>query len=353
MKRLISTGLWVAALGAVPAVSPAADTTFDGKWTVNLKCSQHLENGRPAFARQFELTVSAGRISEAQTLGTGSGKEDTQWEGRVDAGVFSLNGPTQRADGTRWSLNFAGKANGKDRIAASGGLSSDQRKLRDCTLDLQLASPAPAAATAPLAAAPRPAVAAVAATVVAVAPASPTMVATAPTAPARAAAPAAAPTPSPSPPTNPSATTTAPTSTPRADLTPLEARVEDLLSRMTLSEAVGMLGDDGDNNSPCGTHTAAVPRLDVTQYRWLVEVSSMAGASDTCSALQPWHSGCPTSFPAAMLLTGSFNRTLWQLHGDVVGREMRALNNLLTTSAALSAGKMSLAGHGPDINNPR
>jgi hypothetical protein len=134
---------------------------------------------------------------------------------------------------------------------------------------------------------------------------------------------------------------------------PLEARVEDLLSRMTLSEAVGMLGDDGDNNSPCGTHTAAVPRLDVTQYRWLVEVSSMAGASDTCSALQPWHSGCPTSFPAAMLLTGSFNRTLWQLHGDVVGREMRALNNLLTTSAALSAGKMSLAGHGPDINNPR
>lgn len=245
MKRLISTGLWVAALGAVPAVSPAADTAFDGKWTANLKCSQHLENGRPAFARQFELTVSAGRISEALTQGTGSGKEDTQWEGRVDAGVLSLNGPTQRADGARWSLNFTGKANGKDRIAASGGLSSDQRKLRDCTLDLQLASPAPAAATAPLAAAPRPAVAAVAATVVAVAPASPTMVATAPTAPARAAAPAAAPTPSPSPPTNPSATTTAPTSTPRADLTPLEARVEAIAGNKLLDIVVVVATDKG------------------------------------------------------------------------------------------------------------
>ena len=133
----------------------------------------------------------------------------------------------------------------------------------------------------------------------------------------------------------------------------LEARVSDLLARLTLEEAVGMLGDDGDNNSPCGTHTAAVPRLDISQYRWLVEVSSMAGSSDSCSALQPWHSGCPTSFPAAMLLTGAFNRSLWLLHGDVVGREMRALSALLTTAPALSAGKMSLAGHGPDINNPR
>ena len=128
---------------------------------------------------------------------------------------------------------------------------------------------------------------------------------------------------------------------------PLEARLQDLLARLTLSEATVMTGDDGDNPSPCGTHTAAIPRLDITQYRWLVEVSSMASSLDTCGPLVGWHAGCPTSFPAAMILTGSFNRSLWLEHGRVVGDEMRAISNLATTADVLSAGKVSLAGHGP------
>jgi beta-glucosidase len=130
---------------------------------------------------------------------------------------------------------------------------------------------------------------------------------------------------------------------------PLEDRLQDLLGRMTLSEATGFTGDDGENDSPCGTHTAAIPRLDITQYRWLVEVSSMASSLDTCSPLVGWHAGCPTSFPAAMALTGSFNASLWHTHGRVVGDEMRVINNLATTSTPLSPGRVSLAGHGPDI----
>ena len=54
-----------------------------------------------------------------------------------------------------------------------------------------------------------------------------------------------------------------------------------------------------------------------------------------------------------MLLTGAFNETLWREHGRVVGDEMRAINNLMTTAAPLSSGRVSLAGHGPDLNNPR
>jgi hypothetical protein len=131
---------------------------------------------------------------------------------------------------------------------------------------------------------------------------------------------------------------------------PLEARLDDLLARLTLSEATGFTGDDGENDSPCGTHTAAVPRLDITQLRWLVEVSSMASSVDSCTDLSAkWHAGCPTSFPAAMLQSGAFNATLWRAHGRVVGDEMRALNNLMTTSTPLSPGRVSLAGHGPDI----
>jgi hypothetical protein len=133
----------------------------------------------------------------------------------------------------------------------------------------------------------------------------------------------------------------------------LGSRVADLLGRLTVSEATGFTGDDGENISPCGTHTAAVPRLDISQARWLVEVSSMASSLDSCVGLQAWNSGCPTSFPAAMLQTGAFNLSLWREHGVVVGNEMRAINNIMTTNTAFSSARVSLAGHGPDINNPR
>jgi hypothetical protein len=131
-------------------------------------------------------------------------------------------------------------------------------------------------------------------------------------------------------------------------------RLADLVSRLTIEEATSLLGDAGDTISPCATNTAAIPRLDITAYRWLVEVSSMAGSKDHCSPLVPFGGGCPTSFPAAMLLTGAFNRTLWHLHGQVVGDEMRALSNFATTLSVGDASAMSsLAGHGPNINQPR
>ncbi len=133
-----------------------------------------------------------------------------------------------------------------------------------------------------------------------------------------------------------------------------DARLTDLVGRLTIEEATSLLGDAGDTTEPCPTNTAAIPRLDISAYRWLVEVSSMSGSKDKCSTLAPFGSGCVTSFPAAMLLTGAFNRSLWRLHGQVVGDEMRAVSNFATTVTSGDAGgQSSLAGHGPNINNPR
>jgi hypothetical protein len=132
----------------VPATCLAADTDYDGKWTVRLSCGQHLQNGRPAFASNFELSVVNGRINEIYTQTTGAGKEDTQWDGRIDRGALILNGPSQRSDGARWLLNFTGKATGNDHISGSGSLSSDQRKVRDCSVELQLDTHAPASLAA-------------------------------------------------------------------------------------------------------------------------------------------------------------------------------------------------------------
>jgi len=135
---------------------------------------------------------------------------------------------------------------------------------------------------------------------------------------------------------------------------PFADRLADLVGRLTLDEAVSMTGDAGDNMGACATNTAGVPRLDVSPYRWLVEVSSMAGNSDTCSKLAPFGGGCPTSFPAAMLQAGAFNRSLFRSHGDVVGTEMRAISNFKTTAESGDPGGLpSLAGHGPNINQPR
>jgi beta-glucosidase len=128
----------------------------------------------------------------------------------------------------------------------------------------------------------------------------------------------------------------------------------DLVGRLTIEEAAAMTGDAGDAYSPCATNTGAIPRLDVSAYRWLVEVSSMAGSIVACSLLTPFGGGCPTSFPAAMLLAGAFNRSLWRRHGEVVGDEMRAMSNFATTAlSGFAGGQASLAGHGPDINQPR
>ena len=46
-----------------------------------------------------------------------------------------------------------------------------------------------------------------------------------------------------------------------------------------------------------------------------------------CGAAAPGSTGCPTSFPSGPGMGASFDRELWELIGDTIGREARALNN--------------------------
>lgn len=55
---------------------------------------------------------------------------------------------------------------------------------------------------------------------------------------------------------------------------------------------------------------------------WLDETNT--GASSAC--IRPGL--CVTTFPGPLNLGASFNRTLWQLKGGVIGSELRALNNI-------------------------
>ena len=84
---------------------------------------------------------------------------------------------------------------------------------------------------------------------------------------------------------------------------PIEQRVDDLVSRMTLEEKVSQLG-----------HTAAaVSRLDVPEYNWWNE--GLHGVA---------RAGEATVFPQAIGLAATFDEPLMHQIADVISTEFRA-----------------------------
>jgi hypothetical protein len=100
----------------------------------------------------------------------------------------------------------------------------------------------------------------------------------------------------------------------------LDTRIADLVSRMTQSEKISIMSGN-----------AAVPRLGVAAMPW---GEGLHGVASSCYT--PLNSTgapilCPSSFPHALALAASFNRSLWHAVGDAISTEARALNNLAVT----------------------
>jgi beta-glucosidase len=84
---------------------------------------------------------------------------------------------------------------------------------------------------------------------------------------------------------------------------PIEKRVDDLVSRMTLEEKVSQM-----------VHTAAaIPRLGIPEYNWWSE--GLHGAA---------REGYATVFPQAIGLAATFDPDLLHKEADVIGTEFRA-----------------------------
>jgi beta-glucosidase len=84
---------------------------------------------------------------------------------------------------------------------------------------------------------------------------------------------------------------------------PIEQRVNDLVSRMTLEEKVSQLGHTAD----------AVPRLGIPEYNWWSE--GLHGVA---------RAGTATVFPQAIGMAATFDEPLLHRIGDVVSTEFRA-----------------------------
>ena len=87
---------------------------------------------------------------------------------------------------------------------------------------------------------------------------------------------------------------------------PIPARVNDLISRMTLEEKVSLLVDNA----------AAVPRLGIKGYEWWSE--ALHGVSNVGPGTKfggPFPAA--TSFPQVITTAASFNASLWEAIGRV------------------------------------
>jgi beta-glucosidase-like glycosyl hydrolase len=93
---------------------------------------------------------------------------------------------------------------------------------------------------------------------------------------------------------------------------PLDERLDDLISRLTLEEKPYLLVA---RESPKGN----ISRLGIPEYDW--GGNCMHGVQSKCAP----DGRCPTSFPNPNNLGASFNETLWKAMGSVIGIELRAL----------------------------
>ena len=104
-------------------------------------------------------------------------------------------------------------------------------------------------------------------------------------------------------------------------LLPPETRAADLVSRLTVPEIAQLL-----SNKNIG-----IPRLGVPALHYGEALHGYVTSCITNPA--PGTTGCPTSFPHALLMGGAFNRTLWHAVATVISTEGRAIFNAVNRSS--------------------
>jgi len=116
---------------------------------------------------------------------------------------------------------------------------------------------------------------------------------------------------------------------------PRAARVDDLVSRLTLTEIAAQLQ---------ARSSAALPRLGLPPFYWgSNQIHGIAGSNCRSQTGR-----CPVSFPDGVSMTASFNETAWRELGRVAGRELRALYNVAQANS--SDPGLGLTSWGPTIN---
>ena len=115
-------------------------------------------------------------------------------------------------------------------------------------------------------------------------------------------------------------------------------RVDAMLALLNLTDVITLVSPT--KNPFCGVHAYGVPKAGIPRYKWLTEANSCIQGGK-CVKVPPnsASTGCPTVFVGPTGMAASWNRTSWQKKGEVLGREIRALNNI-------GSGDIGLSGYG-------
>lgn len=128
----------------------------------------------------------------------------------------------------------------------------------------------------------------------------------------------------------------------------IEARLDDLLSRLNITEKIAQITPDRSIGNMCDSYTIGKPEIGLPPWHWLVETNTNVASG--C----PEEGHCSTTFIGPMGLGASFNRTSWRLKGSVFGTEMRAFNNIGASRFSPDRKDfICLTGFGPNINIAR
>ena len=129
-------------------------------------------------------------------------------------------------------------------------------------------------------------------------------------------------------------------------------RVDWLVRNLSLAEKIGRISPAAALGNACGDHTAGVDRLGLPQYYWLTEANTALEVRCYYAAEDPDTGYCPTTFSGPLNMAASFNRSSWFLKGEVMGKEMRAYNNLAWGALPHTPTKsmLGVSGFGPNIN---
>ena len=137
-----------------------------------------------------------------------------------------------------------------------------------------------------------------------------------------------------------------------------EERVEDLLTRFTLEEKLGMISPNPTLGSTCqgytwnGTSLGDSPFLkQVITYIWLNE----ANTNVQSACWKGWDgkaNKCSTNLPGPNCVASTWNRTVFHQKGVIISTEQRALR-LVGGTNHVGKAPMSVSGFGPNMNVQR
>ena len=96
-----------------------------------------------------------------------------------------------------------------------------------------------------------------------------------------------------------------------------------LLLLLLLLLAISERMDLGEKTMVLNGDNPGVPRLGIPALAGGDELHGAGG----CGAMHGNNTGCGTSFPHALALAATFNRSLWRQVGDAISTENRALTN--------------------------